>query len=414
MVESFGASLRDCRLAAGISLGELARRINYSKSQVSKIENGLARPHVMFAKLCDRVLGTDGVLAAAVPQPPSTAEPAEPDDVWVLELDESGEMRFAELPKQQIRTGTNVLFGSVVSRGGHSIVDPQVLTAMRSAFDQYRKLGTMMSPAYVLAPAITHVHTLCTLALDSQEPVHSELLLLAARVAEFVGWMFQESGKEADALRWTDRAVNLAADRDPQLASFTLFRYAEVALYQHDPLRTVELARRAQQDKTASPRILGLAARCEAQGHALAGNVHGYEEALDRAASLLAIGDDFSRPVLGSASLPDEIALVRGWALYDLGRPGAAAELLDQHLPTILPSARRARARFGVRRALAHAQQGDLDQACAAAREVLADAAQVDSATIRLDLRELFRTLGRWHSHRDANELRHELVTLTH
>jgi tetratricopeptide (TPR) repeat protein len=187
-----------------------------------------------------------------------------------------------------------------------------------------------------------------------------------------------------------------------------------MAMYRNDARQTVEFARRAQQDKDAGPRILGLAARCEAQGHALAGDVHGYEEALDRAASLLAVPQQSNGPVLGSASVPDEIALVRGWSLYDLGRPGDAAELLDEQLVAIPPAARRARARFGMRRALAHAQYGNVDQACAAAAEVLADAVQVDSATIRQDLRELSRTLGRWHTHRVASDLRQELITMLH
>jgi tetratricopeptide (TPR) repeat protein len=270
----------------------------------------------------------------------------------------------------------------------------------------------MTSPAIVLAPVIAHVHTLRTLAIDSPEPMRSDLLLLASRGAEYAGWMSQEAGRETDALRWTDRAVTLAVGRDPHLASFALFRQAEMAMYQHDPMRTVELARRAQEDHSASPRIRGLAARCEAQGHALAGDVRGFEEALERAVDLLAVREPDQGPVLGSASVRDDMALVRGWSLYDLGQPREAAELLDEQVAMIPRSARRARARFGIRRALAHAQSGEIDQACAAAREVLVDAAQVDSATIRLDLRELSRTLGRWHTHPTVRDLRQELVTM--
>jgi hypothetical protein len=77
----------------------------------------------------------------------------------------------------------------------------------------------------------------------------------------------------------------------------------------------------------------------------------------------------------------------------------------------IPPAARRVRARFGTRRALAHALNGDIDQACVVAREVLDDAAQVDSATIRVDLRELARTLSRWRTHADVRELYPDLVT---
>lgn len=418
MVQSFGTLLRNCRLAAGISLGELARRINYSKSQVSKIENGLKPPTAMFARQCESVLSANGQLAAAVPRRPTRADAARAEtgsgDVWVLELDE-GSLRFTELPRRQVLAGAGALLGYAVTRTARPVIDDRTFDILRASFDQFRTLGTMASPVVVLAQVIAHVHTLRTLAADNPEPMRSDLLLLASRVAEFAGWMSQEAGAEADAGRWTDWAVKFAAGRDPHMASFALFRHAEIAMYQHDALRTVELARRAQQDTTASPRILGLAARCEAQGHALAGDVRGYEEALDRAAGWFAIQDyDNGQPVLGSASIPDEVALLRGWALYELGRPAAAAEVLGQQLVAIPASAHRARARFGVRRALAHAQNGDIDQACVAAREVLADAARVDSATIRQDLRELSRTLGRWHTHRPAVDLRQELVPVLH
>jgi transcriptional regulator with XRE-family HTH domain len=414
VTESFGTLLRKCRVEAGISLGELARQISYSKPYVSKIENGLKPPNAMFAKLCDRALGTNGLLAAAVPLKAAPAEEAQQEELWVLGLDESGALHFAELPRRQILAGAGALLGFAVTRGTRPVIDAATFSILRSSFDQYRTLGTITSPAVVLAPVIAHVHTLRTLAVDNPEPMRSDLMLLAARVAEFAGWMSQEAGREADAVRWTDRSVQLSTGRDPHLASFALFRHAEIALYRHDPRQTVELARRAQQDRTAGPRILGLAARCEAQGHALAGDVRGYEEAVDRAATLLAIREQTDGPVLGSSTVPDEISLTRGWALYELGRPGAAAEVLDQALATIPRNARRARARFGVRRALAHAQQGDIDQACVAATEVLADVAQVDSATIRLDLRELNRTLVRWHNHHAVRDLRDELVTMLH
>lgn len=413
VAESFGILLRKCRVNAGISLGELSRKINYSKGYVSKIESGQKPPNAMFAKQCDRVLGTDGLLAAAVPARTTPAEDeARPDEVWVLALDESGSLQFAELPRRQVLAGAGALLGYAIGRGARPVIDAPTFDVLRSSFDHYRKLGTMTSPAVVLAPVIAHVHTLRTLAADNPEPMRSDLLLLASRVAEFAGWMSQEAGREADALRWTDRAVSLADGRDPHLASFALFRQAEVALYQHDAARTVHLARLAQEDLTAGPRILGLAARCEAQGHALAGDVRSFEQALERAADLLSIREPVDGPVLGSASVADEVALARGWALYDLGQPGEAAQLLDQQLVAIPPAARRARARFGIRRALAHAQNREIDQACVAAREVLEDAAQVDSATIRLDLRELSRTLGRWHNHPVARELRDELLTV--
>ena len=63
-VGAFGAELRR---AAGISLTELACRVHYSKSQLSKIENGRARPNDTLAALCDREFDAGGTLVALVP-----------------------------------------------------------------------------------------------------------------------------------------------------------------------------------------------------------------------------------------------------------------------------------------------------------------------------------------------------------
>ncbi len=414
MVDKFGALLRETRIAAGISLGALAQRINYSKSHVSKIENGHKRPTTQFAKLCDGALGTGGTLIAALPpsNAPALAERDIADDeVWVMELDESGEVRIKELPRRQVLAGAAML-GVAIAGGRRPELDEGTFAVLRATFDQHRMLGTMTSPRVVLAQVIAHLHTLRSLAAGNPEPMRTDLLLLASRVAEYAGWMSQEAGDEAGALRWTERAVSYAAaGRDPYLASFAQFRRAEIALYQNDPLRTVELARRAQDDPAAGPRILGLGARVEAQGHALAGDERAYRRALDRAAELLATREHGTAPVLGSASVSDEVSLARGWSLFDLGRPREAAEILDRQVAAIPLSARRARTRFDARRALAHAVSGDVDQACAVTRGLLDDAAQVDSATIRLDLSDLVKTLRRWHNDPAVRELYPDLVT---
>jgi transcriptional regulator with XRE-family HTH domain len=414
MADTFGALLRETRIAAGVSLADLARKINYSKGQVSKIENSHKRPNAMFAKLCDGALETGGTLSAALP-PSTMPVPAErdaaDDEVWVMELDESGAVHIKELPRRQVLAGAAML-GVAIAGGRRPELDERTFAVLRATFDQHRMLGTMTSPRVVLAQVIAHLHTLRSLAAGNPEPMRTELLLLASRVAEYAGWMSQEAGDEAAALRWTDRAVGYAAaGRDPYLASFAQFRRAEIALYQNDPLRTVELARRAQDDPAAGPRILGLAARVEAQGHALAGDVSAYQRALDRAADLLATRDQGTGPVLGSASVTDEVALARGWSLHDLGRPREAAEILDRQVAAIPPSARRARTRFDARRALAHAVGGDIDEACVVTRGLLDDAAQVDSATIRLDLGDLVKTLRRWHNDPAVRELYPDLVT---
>src|SRR5205814_276672 len=91
-----------------------------------------------------------------------------------------------------------------------------------------------------------------------------------------------------------------------------------------------------QLGRSTSPMaILGLAARCEAQGHALAGDRDAFERSLDRATELLAAANSDGAPTLGSSSVADEASLARGWALYDLGLPAQAAAVLDGQVARI-------------------------------------------------------------------------------
>src|SRR4051812_3018766 len=86
VAESFGALLRELRLAAGLSMSGLAARINYSKSYLSKIENDLKPPNPTVARLCDSALDAGGALIAMVQ--PSRTSAAAPEvtgeEVWVM------------------------------------------------------------------------------------------------------------------------------------------------------------------------------------------------------------------------------------------------------------------------------------------------------------------------------------------
>ncbi|MEU8086575.1 helix-turn-helix transcriptional regulator [Micromonospora sp. NPDC049101] len=61
--ERLGECLRRCREAAGLSLSGLARRVNYSRGYLSKVETGRAPGNVQLARRCDDALATDGILA---------------------------------------------------------------------------------------------------------------------------------------------------------------------------------------------------------------------------------------------------------------------------------------------------------------------------------------------------------------
>lgn len=390
MTETFGSLLRDCRDTTGISMGELARRVNYSKSYLSKIENDLKPPNPTLAKLCDHALDANGRLIAA-----------------------ARETRAVDR-RQVVATGT--LTGVALAGGPRPVPDELVLRGLRGAFEHQRELGMLTSPLVVLDTLKAQVNSVVAVAAENPEPARTRLLLLAARIAEFTGWMCQEAGDEPGALAWTRQASKLAgAAGDEEIECYTLVREAGLALYRQDAKSTVDLARQAQQLGRPTARVLGLAARREAQGHALAGDGDAYARAMDRAVELLgqSTSDTTRYPVLGPTA-PDPAGLAQGWALCDLGRAAEAAAILDLEFARLPETSRRTRARFGTRRALAYALAGEIDQSCLVVAETVDDAARVDSATVRTDLRELARTLSRWRNHRAVQEIYPSLRQVLH
>jgi transcriptional regulator with XRE-family HTH domain len=396
MAGSFGELLRQCRANAGISMGELAKRVNYSKSYLSKLENDVKPPNATVAKLCDGVLDAGGALIEG-------ARSAHEQSRSAIEV--------TDLDRRQMLAGAGTLLGIVLVGGPRPAQDDRVLTGLRESFEHLRTLGAQTSPAVVLEPLVAHVRVVHALAGENPEPTRSRLLLLAGRMAEYTGWLSQEAGNEQGALWWTRYAAELAlAGGDREIASYAFIREAGLALYRQDPITTIDLAQQAQLLDRVSARTRGLAARREAQGFALAGDRAACERALDRAEALLdsSTVDIRAYPVLGSTA-PDPLALARGWALVDLGRADEAATILDRELTRVPAANRRTRARFGARRSLAYALAGEIDHSCLTLAETLDDAAHVDSATIRLDLRELSRTLSRWRGHHTVREIYPEL-----
>jgi transcriptional regulator with XRE-family HTH domain len=419
----FGEELRKRRLDAGLSLTALSAAVHYSKAQLSKVERGIKAPSRDLVRLCDAVLRAEGALVALATGPATdTPPPAQtPDGIdeeeWTMQLSPDGPSWFQPVGRRQVMSaGAASLMA--LRMGGPGPVTPAagagMLEASRSLFTHYRRLGQSVEPGFLLPGLIAQTHTLRELSAHADDGTRRDLLALGSRYAEYVGWLMQETGDERAALWWTQRAVDLAAaGGDRALGGYALVRRALITLYQDDAAQTVALAQRAQSG-TLPPRIRGLAAQREAQGHALAGDRDACLRALDRARALLARQDDSAdAPVIGSMHLPDSVGMVTGWCLVDLGRPREAAEELDRQLALVSHDAVRTQVRYGVRRALAHAADGEIDHACAVTAPLLDGVAAVRSATVTIDLRRLARLLARHPAHPAVRGLAPRLGTLT-
>jgi transcriptional regulator with XRE-family HTH domain len=399
----FGEELRRRRIAADLTLAQLARLVFYSTGQLSKVERGIKAASRDLARLCDAALAADGQLVALVSDEAPEAQGDYTDDdgqeVWLMQLPGSaGSWPHPISRRRLVETGVLAIPSAGVARSpARENADDSTLAGMfQSLFSQYRYLGQVVTASALLPALAAQAQSLHELAHVSGPQTRRELLVLAARYAEYTGWLAQEMGQDQAALWWTRRASELAtAGGDAQFACYGLVRHALITMYREDGTRTIALARQAQ-EQTTSPRVRGLAAQREAQGHALVGDYNACMRSLDRAQALLSRhSQQAGHPVIGTTNLPDPAQMVKGWCLYDLGRPRAAAEALDGQLRSVPAGALRAQARYGARRALAYAAAGEIEHACQLASGLLDAEQWLGSATIAQDLRALARTLYR-------------------
>jgi transcriptional regulator with XRE-family HTH domain len=406
----FGEELRKRRTAAGISLTQLSRMTFYSKGFLSKVERGLQTASQEMARMCDTALGAEGQLSALASE--TDVHTAGAGETHSREQIVAGQGNVSR--RRLIETGLLLIPASQIKEASKiGQIDDSTLTGIfRPLFDQYRRIGQVANAGLLLPALSAQAHAIRELAREAGPRTRRDLLQLAARYAEYSGWLAQEAGRDDLALHWTQQAGDLAiAGGDPEFARYGLVRHALVTLYRGDWARTIDLACQAR-DGVTSPRILGLACQREAQGLALGGDYGSCMRRLDRARALLAIDPgDASRPVTGTSALANPAALTQGWCLYDLGRPKAAAEVLDRELATLPEEAARSRGRFGARRALAYAAIGEVDHACYLTVGLLDSGAGLGSATISKDLRRVARALQRHPKNPSVRDLSPRLWT---
>ncbi|MER6167254.1 helix-turn-helix domain-containing protein [Streptomyces violaceorubidus] len=404
MNRHFGPELRRLRLEARLSLTEFSVALNYDKGHLSKVERGERSASPELARRCDAFLGANGELQCLAIRADTGSDGAgspTSTNLWSMGR------------RAVLAAGTGSLIDLGLRHGSTaSAAVGSLLPSFRTQFDQLRTLGQSTAPKVLLPLLETQTRLVAGVVADTPSATRAPALRLASRFAEFTGWMAQESGDSRTALGWTGEAVELArAGGDAHFGSYALVRRALVTLYAGDATGTVALARRAQHDGLP-PRIRGLAAQREAQGHALVGDERDCLRCLDAARDLFDRDDASSstEPLIGTTHVTDPAAMTTGWCLYDLGRTKAAAEVLDRECRRVPPHALRTRARYGFRRALAHAASGEVEHACAIAGELLAVMPAVPSATVDRDVRRLARELSRFRSSRAVRGLQPTLA----
>ncbi|NUP51904.1 MAG: transcriptional regulator, partial [Catenulispora sp.] len=272
-----------------------------------------------------------------------------------------------------------------------------------------RDVGRATGPRAVAEPLRASARVLRDAAGQVDGEPARRLWLLAARFAEYAGWMAQEAGNDVAALRWTRTAVQWAqAGGDASMDAYALVRRALMAQHRGDAAAVVEFARRAGDSPVASGSVRVFAARREAAGHALLGDHDACMRALQRSREELERLSERESFGWGPRADLETSALIEASCLLGLGRYESAADLFDglDRLSTTTDSGTGAgsgnsHTRFALRRATALLGCGAVEQACAAVGELLPAVGRLDSATIRADLATFLR-LAAGHADRGA------------
>ncbi len=223
-----------------MTLTRLASAVHYSKSQLSKIENGHQRPTAHLARRCEVELDCPGRLIALLPDPPT---PTSPTPTSPAAAGPPSRRLVLTAGAATVLLAGGAPGGAATSAPGEQAGDGSLVDSARALLTHFRRMAQSCPPPTVLVPLAEQTRALVALAADSGSGARNGLLLVAARFAEFTGWMAQESGHDEAARRWTDHAARLAFDGgDHQLGHYGLVRRALMAYYRGHAAETVALS----------------------------------------------------------------------------------------------------------------------------------------------------------------------------
>lgn len=246
-------------------------------------------------------------------------------------------------------------------RTGGQDVAPAVLSYFARQRDEHARLDNLAGPRFVLATASTQLRQIEKLA-ENGAP---EVARLAARYAEFTGWLHQDAGELTEAMRLTNQAVDLAeACGDEELTTYNLMRKANVLTATGNRQAAASTARRALTAATDRfPSLIPVCLRQQALAAARLGDVTTSREAIDRALALadrnVTTGRRYSAYCTTSY-----VRMEAALCLLSLREPKAAeqvcAEVLDDW-PAELP---RDRVLCLARRGVALVELREVEEAC--------------------------------------------------
>ncbi|WP_433019574.1 helix-turn-helix domain-containing protein [Kribbella sp. CA-294648] len=418
--DRFGRELRRLREQAGLTQVQLATRLGYSHTYVSKLESGARVPRIAFAGGADELLGAGGSLVGlatnararrqqdndrgfadgpvGVPLPrPSIAAAVRPQPARSFQLPAFGiTCPLHGMAGCQASTPTDGLEGLAEVRvvGTETVHSLAALLISFIEADVEGRRGDLLGPVEQTLAAITR------LVPKAPEQLVVALLRLAAQYADLAAWLRVKRGQRGIGMAWLHRSVEWAsAARDHATVCVVLSSMSTLAVLEGDGATAVEYAQAAGSVENGRGWI-GVQARLdEVRGQALLGDwreVTRLSTEAQRAADRLGNRDRLEAPWLFDAEGATFIASHLAGALRDLTETtgdlaiaGRAVDFAESALTTMPDRMPLSRVLLTLRLADSHACGDAVDAAVAVARPVLTDAQSAGSTLIEHELDRL-------------------------
>jgi transcriptional regulator with XRE-family HTH domain len=294
----------------------------------------------------------------------------------------------------------------LVQRDRHEVSE-SVLRYFTDQLAGHARADNAAGPGFVLATADLQLRQLEDLAQYGAP----EVGLLAARYAEFTGWLLQDSGDDAVALRHTDRAVELAeAFGDTTLTAYNLMRKSCVLTTLRERHRAASVAQKAiQLAEQEAPHLLPVCLRQYALAQSYLRDERKAKPALQHAL-------DLAKPTLGehgglsSYCTTSYVQMEAALCLLALGNPAAAADACVKALEQWPAELVRDESLCLTRLAVAYCQLHEVEEACDAAQHAIELVKTAPSARAIHMLRVIAHKLAPFKDTRSVVELTQSLA----
>lgn len=297
----------------------------------------------------------------------------------------------------------------LVRRGAERLaISDDVLGYFRRQLSEHARLDNLTGPGLILDAVDAQVGQVRALARRGP----ADAIELAARFVQQAGWLHQDCGDLATALRYSDEAVDLAEQAgNVGLAAYNMMRKSNVLTAHGEHHRaTITAQRAATLAAREAPEHQAVCLRQVALSEAHLKNEVAARAALEQAVELAA--GNRAGDYLSSYCTPAYVEMEGAQSLLVLGSPARAVQACSRALASWPAGYVRDESLCLVRLAMAHLDLTQVDEGCAAALAAVGKAQQAPSARTLQVLRAVSRRVQPFREARCVREFREALALI--